>query len=46
VRTEMGGAAAPQTVEASVKGLRRLIDLAPDPLAARFQRFDGTPLSW
>ncbi|MBK5255652.1 MAG: SDR family oxidoreductase, partial [Vicinamibacteria bacterium] len=46
VQTEMGGPNAPQKVEESVSGLRRLIDAAPDPGVARFQSFDGTPLAW
>lgn len=46
VKTEMGGPGAPQTVDTSVAGLRRLID-AETPLgAAKFQLFDGTPLPW
>jgi len=46
VRTEMGGANAPQTVEASVSGLRRLIGAASSPGVAKFQLFDGTPVRW
>jgi len=46
VQTGMGGTNAPQTVEASVSGLRRLIGSAPTPGAATFHRFDGTPVSW
>ena len=46
VRTEMGGPAAPQTVELSVAGLRRLIDSEPTMGAAQFKLFDGTPLPW
>lgn len=46
VQTEMGGTQAPQTVEESVGGLRRLIDGALAPGAASFQLFDGTPLRW
>lgn len=46
VQTEMGGPQAPQTVESSVRGLRRLIDEAPGPGAARFRLFDGTPVAW
>ena len=46
VQTEMGGPKAPQTVETSVRGVRRLIDQMKSPGAPRFQRFDGTPLPW
>ena len=46
VQTEMGGANAPLTVEASVRGIRRLIDAAPSPGVATFQLFDGTPVPW
>ncbi len=46
VKTEMGGAQAPQTVESSVSGLRRLIDAEPAHDGARFQLFDGTSLPW
>lgn len=46
VKTEMGGPDAPQTVEASVKGLRRMIDAEPLRGIASFQLFDGTPLPW
>ncbi len=46
VQTEMGGPKAPQTVEASVRGLRRLIGEMAAPGPARFERFDGTPLAW
>lgn len=46
VQTEMGGKNAPQTVEASVTGLRLLIDAASSPGVARFHRFDGTPVPW
>jgi len=46
VRTEMGGATAPQTVEASVNGLRRLIGAAATPGRAKFQLFDGTAVPW
>jgi NAD(P)-dependent dehydrogenase (short-subunit alcohol dehydrogenase family) len=46
VRTEMGGADAPLTVEASVLGMRQLINAAPSPGIATFQLFDGTPVSW
>lgn len=46
VQTGMGGPNAPQTVETSVRGVRRLIDEMSIPGAPRFQRFDGTPLPW
>ncbi len=46
VRTEMGGAGAPQSVEASVASLRKLIDGAPGPGLARFQLYDGTSVPW
>lgn len=46
VQTEMGGAHAPQTVEQSVHGLRRMIDAESTPGIARFRLFDGTPLPW
>ncbi|MBX7187224.1 MAG: SDR family oxidoreductase [Vicinamibacteria bacterium] len=46
VRTEMGGASAPQTVEESVRGMKGLIDAALTPGAANFQLFDGTPRRW
>jgi NAD(P)-dependent dehydrogenase (short-subunit alcohol dehydrogenase family) len=46
VQTEMGGPRAPQTAEASVSGLRGLIDAAPSLGAARFRLFDGTPVPW
>lgn len=46
VRTEMGGPRAPQTVEESVRGLRKLIAAPSPPGVARFQLFDGTPLPW
>ncbi len=46
VRTDMGGAHAPQTVEGSVRGMRELINLPSPPGAARFQLFDGTPVPW
>ncbi len=46
VKTEMGGAQAPLTAEASVAGLRLRIDEAPRPGAPGFQLFDGTPLPW
>ncbi len=44
VQTEMGGPHAPHSVETSVRRLRGLIDETSSPGAARFQRFDGTPL--
>ncbi len=46
VQTEMGGANAPQTVDASVRGLRQMIQAAMIPGAARFQSFDGTSVPW
>lgn len=46
VRTEMGGPKAPQTVEESARGLRRLIAAPSASGVARFQLFDGTPLPW
>ena len=46
VKTEMGGSKAPQTVEASVRGLRALIASNSIPGRAQFQLFDGTPLPW
>ena len=46
VQTEMGGANAPQTVDTSVRGLRRLIHEAMTPGLAKFQAFDGTPVPW
>jgi NAD(P)-dependent dehydrogenase (short-subunit alcohol dehydrogenase family) len=46
VKTEMGGADAPQTVEASVSGMRQLIGAPSAPGAASFQVFDGTPVPW
>jgi NAD(P)-dependent dehydrogenase (short-subunit alcohol dehydrogenase family) len=46
VQTEMGGPSAPQTVEQSVSGLRRLIDGTTPSGAAQFQRFDGTQVAW
>ena len=46
VQTEMGGANAPQTVDASVRGLRQLIHAAMIPGLATFQSFDGTPVPW
>ncbi len=46
VQTEMGGARAPLTVEASVGGLIQLIDAPRGPGAAPFQSFDGTSLPW
>jgi NAD(P)-dependent dehydrogenase (short-subunit alcohol dehydrogenase family) len=46
VQTEMGGPRAPQTAQASVGGLRRLIDETARPGSARFLLFDGTPVPW
>ena len=46
VKTEMGGPQAPQTVEESVRGLRKLIAAPSGTGVARFQLFDGTPLPW
>lgn len=46
VRTEMGGPHAPQTVEASVAAMRRLIDSEPVHGPARFQLFDGSLVPW
>lgn len=46
VQTEMGGANAPQTVEASVSGLRQLINTPSTPGVARFQVFDGASVPW
>ncbi len=46
VQTEMGGKNAPQTVESSVSGLRRLIQAVSTPGVAKFQLFDGTPVPW
>ena len=46
VKTEMGGPDAPQTVEQSVSGLRRLIDSLQGGHPARFQLFDGSPIPW
>lgn len=46
VQTEMGGSNAPVKVEASVAGMRALIDTRTDPGTARFQLFDGTPIAW
>ena len=46
VKTEMGGALATETVEASVSGLRRLIEGTGGVGSARFQSFDGTAVPW
>jgi len=46
VRTEMGGPDAPQTVEQSVSGMRRLIEELEAGGPARFQLFDGSPIPW
>ena len=46
VQTEMGGKNAPQTVESSVGGLRRLIQAVSTPGVAKFQLFVGTPVPW
>ncbi|QDU68595.1 SDR family oxidoreductase [Engelhardtia mirabilis] len=46
VQTDMGGSAAPLTVEASVSGLLRVIDgLGPDDNGAFFD-FQGEPIPW
>ncbi len=46
VRTRMGGAAAPTSVEDSVRGLRRVIDAAGPALSGRFFNRMGEERPW
>ena len=45
VQTDMGGAAAPLTVEQSVRGLADVIE-AEQPVAHRFLAYDGEEIAW
>jgi NAD(P)-dependent dehydrogenase (short-subunit alcohol dehydrogenase family) len=46
VKTDMGGAGAPQTPQQSVISMLRLIDALRDQDAGRFFNWDGTEAAW
>lgn len=46
VRTDMGGAGAPLSPEASVSGLRKVLAGATTADSGRFIAHDGTPIAW
>jgi NAD(P)-dependent dehydrogenase (short-subunit alcohol dehydrogenase family) len=46
VRTDMGGASAPVTPEASVAGMRALIDRLTPADAGRFFTYEGREIPW
>jgi len=46
VRTDMGGSAAPLSVEQSVTGLRRVLDGAGLQESGRFLAYDGSEVPW
>ncbi len=46
VRTDMGGAGADITPQASVSGLRRVFDSVGPADSGRFLRYDGEALPW
>jgi len=46
VRTEMGGAAAPLTVERSVTGIRQVLDRCGPSQSGRFLGWDGSEIPW
>ena len=46
VRTDMGGASAPLTPEASVRGLRRVIEGLKPADSGRFLAHDGSAIAW
>lgn len=46
VKTDMGGASAPLTAEASVRGLRRVIDGLQPGDSGRFLAHDGSAIAW
>ena len=46
VRTDMGGASAPLSAEASVRGLRKVIERLTPRDSGRFLSYDGTEIPW
>ncbi len=46
VRTDMGGAGAPLSVEDSVSGIRRVIDQLTPEQHGRFMTWDGREHPW
>ena len=46
VRTDMGGAGAPLSPEASVRGLRKVIEGLTPRDSGRFLSHDGTQIPW
>jgi NAD(P)-dependent dehydrogenase (short-subunit alcohol dehydrogenase family) len=46
VRTDMGGAGAPVSPEASVTGMRKVIDRIRPADSGKFFNYDGEPLPW
>ena len=46
VRTDMGGAGAPLSPEASVRGLRKVIEGLTPRDSGRFLSHDGTEIPW
>ncbi len=46
VRTDMGGASAPLSAEASVRGLRKVIERLTPRDSGRFLFYDGTEIPW
>jgi len=46
VRTRMGGADAPLSAEASVRGMRAVIERYEPSMSGHFYRYDGTRLPW
>jgi NAD(P)-dependent dehydrogenase (short-subunit alcohol dehydrogenase family) len=46
VRTDMGGAGAPVSPEASVAGMRKVIDRIRPADSGKFFNYDGEPLPW
>jgi NAD(P)-dependent dehydrogenase (short-subunit alcohol dehydrogenase family) len=46
VRTRMGGPDAPLSAEASVRGMRAVIDRYEPSMSGRFYRYDGMQMPW
>jgi NAD(P)-dependent dehydrogenase (short-subunit alcohol dehydrogenase family) len=46
VKTDMGGASAPLTPEASVRGIRRVLDGLRQDDSGKFLSYDGTEIPW
>jgi hypothetical protein len=46
VKTDMGGAGAPLTVDASVRGLRKILSRVRLQDSGTFLSYDGSALGW